>query len=58
MIEDLWESPYYDERSGLEYDFYEWAEAFATDASVRMYEDLTSQIEKSITMSKSRNFFG
>lgn len=39
-LEDLWESPYLDENSGLEYDFKTWAEAFATDASVQMYYDL------------------
>lgn len=40
-LEDLWESPYLDETSGLEYDFKTWAEAFATDASVQMYYDFT-----------------
>lgn len=39
-LEDLWESPYLDEVSGLEYDFKTWAEAFATDAAVQMYYDL------------------
>lgn len=39
-LEDLWESPYYDKKSKLEYDFKDWAEAFATDASVQMYYDL------------------
>ncbi len=39
-LEDLWESPYYDKNSKLEYDFKDWAEAFATDASVHMYYDL------------------
>lgn len=43
MIDDLWESPYYDERSGLEYDYHEWAEAFCTEAAVRMYYDLTGK---------------
>lgn len=43
-LEDLWESPYLDEVSGLEYDFKTWAEAFATDASVQMYYDLISHI--------------
>ena len=33
-LEDLWESPYLDEVSGLEYDFKTWAEAFSTDAAV------------------------
>ena len=42
-LEDLWESPYLDEVSGLEYDFKTWAEAFATDAAVQMYYDLTDK---------------
>ena len=44
-LEDLWESPYLDEVSGLEYDFKRWAEAFATDAAVQMYYDLTDKNE-------------
>ena len=46
MIDELWESPYYDERSGLEYDYHDWAEAFATDAAVQMYHDFTCQMKK------------
>ena len=42
-LEDLWESPYIDEVSGLEYDFKTWAEAFSTDAAVQMYYDLTEK---------------
>jgi len=42
-LEDLWETPYYDRNSGLEYKFNQWAEAFATEASVQMYYDLTQQ---------------
>ena len=42
-LEDLWETPYLDEVSGLEYDFKTWAEAFSTDASVQMYYDLTEK---------------
>lgn len=45
-LEDLWESPYLDEVSGLEYDFKTWAEAFATDASVQMYYDLTTKMNE------------
>ena len=41
-LADLWDTPYYDQNSGLEYDFKTWAEAFATDAAVQMYYDLTS----------------
>ena len=44
-LEDLWESPYLDEVSGLEYDFKTWAESFATDAAVQMYYDLTEKNE-------------
>lgn len=42
-LEDLWETPYYDRNSGLEYKFNQWAEAFATEASVQMYYDLIEQ---------------
>lgn len=42
-LEDLWESPYLDEISGLEYDFKTWAEAFSTDAAVQLYYDLTEK---------------
>lgn len=40
---DLWESPYFDKNSGLEYDYKTWAEALWTDASVQMYYDLTER---------------
>lgn len=39
-LRDLWDAPYYDPNSGLEYDYKEWAEAFATEQSVQMYYDL------------------
>lgn len=42
-LADLWESPYFDRNSGLEYDFKTWAEAFSTDAAVQMYYDLTER---------------
>lgn len=42
-LADLWESPYFDKNSRLEYDFKTWAEAFATDAAVQMYYDLTEK---------------
>ena len=42
-LEDLWEMPYFDRNSGLEYDFKTWAEAFSTDAAVQMYYDLTEK---------------
>lgn len=43
-LADLWESPYYDENSGLEYDYKDWAEALWTEAAVQMYYDLTAKI--------------
>ena len=42
-LEALWESPYLDKVSGLEYDFKTWAEAFSTDAAVQLYYDLTEK---------------
>lgn len=39
-MSDLWESPYYDKASGLEKDYKEWAEAFATEAAVDLYYEL------------------
>lgn len=42
-LDDLWETPYTDRNSGLEYDYETWAEAFATDASVQMYYDLINK---------------
>ena len=44
-LEALWESPYLDKVSGLEYDFKTWAEAFFTDAAVQLYYDLTEKNE-------------
>lgn len=44
-LEALWENPYLDEVSGLEYTFSQWADAFATDASVQMYYDLIDKIK-------------
>ena len=42
LLADLWESPYYDHNSGLEYDYKTWAEALRTDASIQMYYDMVS----------------
>lgn len=39
----LWNTKYRDINSGLEYTYNQWAEAFATEASVQMYYDLTQQ---------------
>lgn len=43
-LADLWEAPYWDRKSDLEYTFKQWAEALATDASVQMYYDLTDRV--------------
>ena len=40
-LADLWESPYFDTNSGLEYDFKTWARVFATEESVMMYHDMS-----------------
>ncbi|MCI7787007.1 MAG: hypothetical protein MR489_05360 [Prevotella sp.] len=40
-LADLWESPYFDTNSGLEYDYKTWAKAFATEKSVMMYHDMS-----------------
>lgn len=40
-LADLWETPYCDRRSGLEYPFAQWAVALANEAAVQMYYDLT-----------------
>ena len=47
-LSDLWETPYFDKNSGLEYTFMEWALAFATDESVRMYYDMIYVFERKI----------
>ena len=40
LLDDLWESPYYDPASDKELDFADWALTFATDQSVHLYYDL------------------
>lgn len=42
---DLWETPYKDTASGLEYTFSTWAEALNTEASVRMYYDMIVKLK-------------
>lgn len=39
-LEDLWDSPYRDPNSGLEYTFNTWAECFCNESSVQMYHDM------------------
>lgn len=46
-LEDLWDSPYRDPNSGLEYTFNTWAECFCNESSVQMYHDM---IEKKLTI--------
>ena len=53
-LADLWECPFYDDKSELEYDFNEWALAFATEESVQMYYDMIYQREKSINKAVQR----
>ena len=43
---DLWDTEYLDPNSGLEYTYRTWAQAFATEASVQMYYDLTDKMGK------------
>lgn len=45
-LADLWDAPYYDPNSGLEYCFKEWALAFFTEEGVRMYYDLTGALDR------------
>lgn len=40
-LDDLWESPYIDPRTGLQKPFCAWALAFATPDSVQLYDELT-----------------
>lgn len=42
-LADLWERPYFDKNSGLEYDYKTWSEALCTDAAVQMYYKLTDK---------------
>lgn len=46
-LAELWESPYFDKNSGLEYDYKTWSEALWTDAAVQMYYDLTEKKNRS-----------
>ena len=42
-LEDLWETPYLDENSGLERTYETWAKAFANEDAVQLYYDLIKQ---------------
>lgn len=39
----LWETPYKDTASGLEYTFEIWAQCFCNEAAVQMYHDMASK---------------
>lgn len=43
-LADLWESPYYDRNTDLEYTYETWALALHTEQSVDMYYDLIKKI--------------
>lgn len=42
-LADLWDTPYFDSNSGIEYTYHVWAEALWTDAAVQMYYELTGR---------------
>lgn len=44
-LSDLWETPYEDTASGLEYTFSTWAEAFCNEASVQMYYNMIEKLK-------------
>lgn len=44
-LADLWESPYFDEASGLEQDFKAWANALYTQESIDMYYHFTERLK-------------
>lgn len=39
LLSDLWDAPYEDTASGLEYTFETWAQCFCNEAAVQMYYD-------------------
>lgn len=39
-LENLWDSPYRDPNSGLEYTFNTWAECFCNESSIQLYHDM------------------
>lgn len=43
-LADLWESEYYDEQSGLDMDFHDWAAAFATEQAIEVYDALVGKV--------------
>lgn len=45
-LSDLWESAYYDEQSGIEMDFSEWAEFFCTESAVQVYKSFVTQLSR------------
>ncbi len=47
-LANLWKTSYCDLNTGLEYTFNQWAEAFATEASVQMYYDIIEKMKKNV----------
>ena len=45
QLADLWQTPYTDIASGLEYTFSTWAEAFCNVAAVQMYYDMIEKLK-------------
>ncbi|MCF0209862.1 MAG: hypothetical protein HUK18_00845 [Bacteroidales bacterium] len=45
-LHDLWESEYYDHKTGLFMDYQEWALAFATEQATSLYHELVYLREK------------
>lgn len=44
-LSDLWETPYEDTASGLEYTFETWAQCFCNEAAVQMYYDFIEKLK-------------
>lgn len=45
-LSDLWDTPYKDTNSGLEYTFETWAQCFCNEAAVQMYYDLIEKLKQ------------
>ncbi len=45
-LSDLWETPYEDTASGLEYTFETWAQCFCNEAAVQLYYDMIEKLKK------------
>ncbi len=49
-LSDLWETPYKDTASGLEYTFETWAQCFCNEAAVQMYYDMSEKMKNTNVM--------